>query len=168
MSDSIRNLEPLPLAQTGDGGNISPQLAWSGFPEATQSFLLTCYDPDAPRQGGFWHWVVADIPATVTSIEAGSSTSSVVKVITGRIFRPASSTGITEAVDLPNSTGSVGFLGAAPPKGDRAHRYYFAVHALDVAHLELPHERKTVPALTAATAVPHTLARAVLMGTYQR
>jgi len=165
-SDTVRQGEPLPVAHTADGGNISPQLSWSGFPSETQSFLLTCFDPDAPR-GGCWHWVVADIPASVTSIPEGTSASAL-KVVASRFFRPSSSTGVDEAVDLPTTLGSVGFMGAAPPKGDRVHRYIFAVHALDVDHLDLPHGRKTDPALVAATAVPHTLARGVLMGTYQR
>jgi len=166
-SDDISPGEPLAAPQTADGGNVSPQLAWEGFPDTTASFLLTCYDPDAPREGGFWHWLVADIPVTVTSVPAGNATS-VVKAIASKFFRPPSSIGVDEATDLPNGLGTYGYLGAAPPKGDRVHRYIFAVHALDVATLELPHGRKTAPELVAATAVPHTLARAVLIGTHQR
>jgi len=166
-SDDIRDGQPLSPQQTADGGGVSPQLAWSGFPDATRSFLLTCYDPDAPREGGFWHWVVADIPVTVTAIPAGSA-GSVVKALASKFFRPACSIGVEEATDLPNSLGTLGYLGAAPPKGDRVHRYFFAVHALDAMPLELPHGRRTAAALTAATAIPHTLARAVLVGTCQR
>jgi len=166
-STDIRDGEALQLAQTSEGGNVSPQLSWSGHPEETLSFFLTCFDPDAPREGGFWHWVVADIPPSVTSVPPGLA-KSVVKVIASRIFQPSSSVAVAEAVDLPNGMGTVGFLGASPPKGDRPHRYLFAVHALDVAHLELPHGRRTAAALVAATAVPHTLARAVLTGTFRR
>ena len=166
-STDIEDGKVLSAAQTNEGGNVSPQLSWSGFPEETKSFLLTCFDPDAPREGGMWHWLVANIPNTVTSIPAGNS-ASLVKVIASRFFRPASSIGVEEALDLPNGAGTVGFLGAAPPKGDRTHRYYFAIHALDVEQLELPHGRRTAPDLVAATAIPHTMARAVLIGTYQR
>lgn len=166
-SDDFEPGQPLASPQTAEGGSISPQLAWSGFPGETQSFLLTCYDPDAPRESGFWHWLVADIPIDVTSIPAGPNVS-VVKAIVGKIFRPTSSIGVEEAVDLPNTLTLYGYYGAAPPKGDRVHRYIFAVHALDVAHLELPHGRRTDPALVAATAIPHTLGRAVLIGTFQR
>jgi len=154
---------PLPRAQTALGGGVAPRLAWSGFPEATRGFLLTCYDADAPRSGGMYHWVVANIPVTVTATTPGTTM--------WRAFLPGCRGGGDPlgpgALYLPNSAGLRAFIGASPPPGDRPHRYYFAVHALDVARLDLPDGVNTKPPAVLDAARPHTLARAVLVGLHR-
>jgi phosphatidylethanolamine-binding protein (PEBP) family uncharacterized protein len=45
------------------GKNLSPEIAWSGAPAQTKSFALAVWDSDAPKSGGFYHWMIVNIPS---------------------------------------------------------------------------------------------------------
>ncbi|AKU18679.1 YbhB/YbcL family Raf kinase inhibitor-like protein [Luteipulveratus mongoliensis] len=141
------------VASSAGGENRSPQLSWSGAPAETQSYVVTCFDPDAPTFSGFWHWLAGDIPATVTELAADAGAEG--------------GAGLPEgAVQLRNDGGANAYMGAAPPPGDRVHRYIFTVHALNEADLEL--ESDDAAAFVSFAALDCEIARATLTVTYQR
>ena len=152
-SDGATLASPQVSGVMGAGGqDRSPQLSWSGFPEGTKSFAVTVYDPDAPTASGFWHWVVTNIPASVTELPAGAGDKDTPDLPAG-------------AVQHRNDAGFPGYIGAAPPSGHGPHRYYFVVHALDVEDLGVPAEAS--PAFVGFNLFGHTLARATLVATYE-
>jgi Raf kinase inhibitor-like YbhB/YbcL family protein len=149
-SADVRDGEKLDEEFVHAGGNVSPQLSWSGFPPETKSFVVTCFDPDAPTPSGFWHWVLVGLPAEVTVLPRGAGGDG------GELPKGA--------FHVRNDTGSPGYAGAAPPPGDQVHRYFFVVHAVDVEDLEV--NEQATPAWVAFTLAFHTLARAQIVPTY--
>lgn len=152
-ADGARLRTPQVSGIFGAGGeDRSPQLSWSGFPPETKSFVVTVYDPTAPTGSGFWHWAVADIPATTTELAAGAG--------------DAQGSGLPAgAWQLANDAGLKQYLGAAPPKGSGKHRYFIAVHAVDVESLGL--DDAATPAFLGFNLSGHTLARAELVGWWE-
>ena len=136
----------LPDAQVQAKGNTSPHLKWSGAPEGTKSFAITCYDPDAPTGSGFWHWTVANIPAEVSEIPAGGPLPS-------------------GAVEGRTDFGESGFGGAAPPPGHGPHRYIFTVFAVDTDRLDVTPEDSG--AKYGFNLHFHPLAKASITATYE-
>lgn len=135
------------------GDNKSPALIWSGAPEGTQSFALTLYDPDAPTGSGWWHWVVVDIPAHVTGLNADAGNTE------GSLLAPG-------ARQLRNDYGQTGFGGVCPPRGESPHRYVFTLHALKVPKLEIPDD--ATPALAGFMIHSNLLAQAGFTARYGR
>lgn len=142
----------LPEAHVLAGGNISPQLSWSGFPPETESFAVTCFDPDAPSGSGWWHWVVFDIPASVTSLPTGAGNGDFAGLPAG-------------AVQARNDYGTNDFGGAAPPAGHGPHRYVFSVTAVGSAKLGLDEDASA--AAIGATLGFKAVGRATITATYE-
>jgi hypothetical protein len=157
-STDLRDGEELALPQVsgifGAGGqDVSPQLAWSGFPSHTQSFVVTMCDPEAPTVTGFWHWAVVNIPADITALSTGAGDESGSALPAG-------------AFQLPNDARMARYCGAGPPPGTGRHRYIFAALALATATVEI--DRDATPAWLMFNLFTGTLARAFLEGWYER
>jgi Raf kinase inhibitor-like YbhB/YbcL family protein len=106
---------PLVSMATDCGGkNQTPALRWNGEPPGTKSFALVVHDPDAPLAGGFYHWVLYDIPARTHELARGAAPA-------------AAQLGVV-------STGRAAYYGPCPPPGP-AHHYVFELYALDVARV---------------------------------
>lgn len=149
-STDVRDGQPLDQAQVNAGGDTSPHLTWADAPEGTQSFVVTCFDPDAPIVSGFWHWSVVDIPADVTELATGAG---------------ASDDTLPGGFHVRNDGGGLNYMGAAPPEGDQIHRYYYVVHAVSEPTLGI--DAQTSPAVVGFKLAFSTLGRAIMHGTYQ-
>lgn len=150
-SSDVTDGAPLKDDQVAAAGNTSPQLSWTDVPEGTKSFTVTCFDPDAPTPSGFWHWVLVDLPADVTSLDTGAGADGA--SLPGNAFM------------CRNDGGAQAFMGAAPPEGDQVHRYFFVVHAVTEETLGV--DADASPAVVSFNLAFKTAGRAVLHGTYQ-
>jgi Raf kinase inhibitor-like YbhB/YbcL family protein len=170
------------------GKNLNPQLAWHDVPAGTRSFVLICHDPDVPSQGvdvnqegrsvpaalprvDFFHWVLVDLPASLTTIQAGEFSHAVTaRGKPGPQAAHSSRQGVNNytdwfAGDHDMSGDYYGYDGPCPPWNDEiVHHYVFTVYALDVERLPLE-GRFGGPEVRAALQ-GHVLAQASLTGTY--
>jgi Raf kinase inhibitor-like YbhB/YbcL family protein len=115
-----------------NGENKSPQLTWTGVPQGTKSFAVTMYDMDAPTGSGWWHWLVFDITANISTLvqDAGNPQKS--------LLPEAAIQGLTDF-------GKSGYGGPCPPVNDKPHAYIITLYALKVASLGL--DKNATPAL---------------------
>ena len=120
---------PIPSRFTCEGDNVSPELSWKEAPADTKSFALIVHDPDAPRQGGFTHWVLYNIPSDKGHLNPN----------------------VPNAEDIPgtgmqgrNDSGEIGYMGPCPPSG--THRYYIRLFALDTVLRLRPGAERQSPA----------------------
>jgi Raf kinase inhibitor-like YbhB/YbcL family protein len=130
------------MASDCGGANRSPALAWTGAPKGVKSFALILHDADAPIGGGFYHWVVYNLPAASHGLAGG----------------------VTLAADQlgKTSAGKPGYYGPCPPPGP-PHHYTFTLYALDLARISS--QAPPTGAELVRRIAGHVLARAVLQGT---
>jgi len=135
------------------GDNISPELRWEGAPKETKSFAVTVYDPDAPTGSGWWHWIVFNIPPSVTTLPGGA----------GKVDGTGAPQGSVQSM---TDFGQPGYGGPCPPQGDKPHRYIFTVFALKVD--QLPLKPDASGAMVGYYLNQNALAKASFTGLYGR
>ena len=135
--------DPIPNTYAFNGANVSPELNWSDTPEGTVSYALIVEDKDA---NNFTHWVVYNIPTTMTFISAGV---------------PKKNLSTSAILQGTNSNGNIGYDGPDPPSG--THHYYFRLYALDTK-IKLPAGATREQVLKAMKG--HILGTADHMGVY--
>jgi Raf kinase inhibitor-like YbhB/YbcL family protein len=170
------------------GKNLNPQLAWHDAPAESKSFVVICHDPDVPSQGDdvnqegrqvpaslprvdFFHWVLIDLPNSISEIKAGEFSKAVTpRGKPGPQAPHGARQGINNYTDWFAGDNDMrgdyyGYDGPCPPWNDEIiHRYIFTVFALDIETLPLE-GRFGGPEVRAAIA-GHVLAQASLTGTY--
>ncbi|RJP55925.1 MAG: YbhB/YbcL family Raf kinase inhibitor-like protein [Candidatus Auribacter fodinae] len=140
-SQSFNHDEMMDSCYTCDGRNISPHLNWSGAPDHTKCFAVSCVDPDAPS-GSFVHWMVYNIPVSTHDISESG------------VFK-------SPAVTLKNDFGRAEYGGPCPPSG--THRYFFTVYALDSGSLSAGNKREFFKLVE-----DHCIAKGYIIGKYSR
>ena len=150
---------PMPIAHVFNdagcaGGNRSPSLEWRGAPVGTKSFAITMFDLDERRSpSGWWHWVLYDVPATISAIAENA----------GGVKEPRLPAGTNSGrTDLGNDA----YHGPCPGKGEPAHRYLITIYALSVSKLPVPPEASG--AMVSFMVRDYALAKATLTATYAR
>jgi Raf kinase inhibitor-like YbhB/YbcL family protein len=159
QSTAFREGASLPASTAYDGcvdgaANRSPALTWTGAPAGTKSFALSLFDPDAPTGSGFYHWLLFDIPPSVSHLDPGAGD-------------PSSSAAVPGAVSGRVDFGFSHYGGPCPPRGDTPHHYIFSVYALDVERLSGAGTTTTGGAFEDALR-GHVLAKATLTGRFGR
>ncbi|MDQ2872006.1 MAG: YbhB/YbcL family Raf kinase inhibitor-like protein [Candidatus Eremiobacteraeota bacterium] len=147
-SDTFTDGGTIPLSMVFNdmgctGQNRSPQLSWSDIPDGTQSFAIVMHDPDAPTSGGFYHWVMFNIPGDTRELPEGG--------------------GGAKGVLGHNDFGKNEFSGPCPPPG-LPHHYNTTLHALGIK--ELPLDGSTTGAKLEFMLAEYSLGSAKLGGLY--
>ncbi|HEY2528444.1 MAG TPA: YbhB/YbcL family Raf kinase inhibitor-like protein [Xanthobacteraceae bacterium] len=155
---------PASQGHTQPGQDINPSISWSKGPRGTKSYAIILYDPQSPaehremmnkegvtmtsdiKRHDFFHWILVDIPPSVTSIKEGADSNA--RVVHGKPATPSAAgvkglndyTKVTAANDAMKGN-YYGYDGPCPPWNDElVHQYHFMVYALSVSSLNLPRD----------------------------
>jgi Raf kinase inhibitor-like YbhB/YbcL family protein len=146
----------VPVKHTQGGEEVSPPLSWSNVPAGVVTFVLIVHDLDAAIGSGtndLLHWMLWNIPATVTALPEG----------------------VPPISQLPDGTRQISatgpsYRGPGAPRSGVAHHYVFELYALDVA-LDVPavgaSPAETRAAVMAAMA-GHVRGKGVYVGLFKR
>jgi Raf kinase inhibitor-like YbhB/YbcL family protein len=135
------------------GENISLPLVWKDVPADAKSLALTMYDPDAPTGSGFWHWLIVNLPPSVTSLDEGVGEPGNAKLPEG-------------SVQARGDAGFAGYMGPCPPEGDPPHRYIFTIFAVKTDKLDI--DENTSGAVVGFNLHFNTIDKASVTYTYGR
>lgn len=175
-------------AGVGFSDNVNPHLAWSELPAGTKSLVLICHDFDVPSKGDdvnkpdreipsdlprvdFFHWLLVDLPPTVTGIAEGEfSRGFTARGKPGPAALHGARQGLNDytgwfAGNAEMGGQYFGYDGPFPPFNDSlVHHYVFTLYALSVARL--PIEGAFTGAQVREALAGHVLDAATYSGTY--
>jgi len=154
-SEAFEHNQPIPLANSAYGDNLSPAFSWEGLPEGTASLALVLADESVPMPGGFVHWVIYNIPASASGLPEG------IPADAATLTEPADVTGTTQGNMGMNNPG---YFGPRPPADNDPHNYVFTLYALD-EDLELPAGLNRNALMEAIEG--HVIGQGSITGTYQ-
>ncbi len=151
---------PPPQGHFSFAPDKSPAISWSKGPKGTQSYVIIMYDTDSPAEHREWmnkegetltaaiqrkifyHWLLVDIPANVTSLAEGVESDALVKH--GK--QAPAKIGVHGRNDYTQTFAAndamkgdyYGYDGPCAPWNDtNIHHYHFTVYALSVKSLGL-------------------------------
>jgi len=132
------------------GLNLPPKVVWKNHPPETKSFAITLMDKDSETGGGWWHWIVYNIPPVITAINLNGEERDVILPL------------ITVST---NDYGIRSYSGVCPPNNSK-HNYVLTVYALNVEKLILPDHPS--PSMVVLNIKQHTLGTAQVTAPYTR
>jgi len=138
-------------SNAGEAADVSPEISWSAGPAGTASYVVTMFDTDAPTGVGFWHWIVYNVPPSVTSLALNATKN-----------MPAG------AIQGFGDAGVSAYHGPCPPVGDKPHHYYITVSAMDKMYTGFGPEATGARVVFLQGKASKILARGQLLGLYGR